>query len=134
MFQAVGRVLGLASLAFTVLTGPITHVHSVAHGRGVVHHVHLPEAHSEYPDHHSAGPATYDHDGDHGRAEYANPYIAVTTAGTAPLIVLAPRVATIVPPVTRSHALAIPVEQAQSPPGVSARLLRGPPSVLPSSR
>lgn len=128
MFQAVGSVLGLASVAFAILVGPITHIHPASSGPSVFYHAHFSHGHSDHPAHHPGDPASFDDGDDDARAVYVNPYIAVAASVGSLVIFLTPVVTAVPPPAVLIELVAISTELGHSPPDFTHRLRRGPPA------
>ena len=128
MFRRLGTTLGLASMAFALWTGPITHVHPGMDGHGALCHAHFVVGHPAHP----RSGAAFDDNDDHARVSYVNPYLSVAAHAGSPAIALTRVVALLAPPAVVISAVSMPTERAHGPPCVSARLLRGPP-VRPTS-
>lgn len=124
MRRSLGSVLGLASWAVALVTGPITHIHPGTESRAAVCHAHFLVAHPVHP---LNGAAAFDDDDDHARASYVNPYLSVAADAGSRVIALTRAVAAVAPPTVMVHTVSVPTGQAHGPPCVAARLLRGPP-------
>jgi hypothetical protein len=124
MFRRLGIALGLASLAFALVTGPITHVHPGTDGHGAGFHAHF---HGGHPAHPRSGSAV-DGDDDHARVSYVNPYVSVAAHAGSAVIALTRVVALPAPLAVVIPVVEMPSERAHGPPCVSPRLLRGPPA------
>jgi hypothetical protein len=124
MFRRLGITVCLASVAFALVTGSITHVHPGTDGHGAGVHAHFFGGHPAHP----RGGSAVDGDDGHARVSYVNPYVFVAANAGTPVIALTWVAVSLGPPAVPIPLVEKPTERAHGPPRVPPRFLRGPPA------